>query len=207
MTRLITTATFALLLFAIIAAVVISGLSTSLDHAGAALFRAIQAPPWLAETARDLTGLGSNVVLGLVSIIAAGYAALTRRRHDAARLLAAPVGCLLLVGIVKTIVGRARPELPLDGPLVFTSSFPSSHAALSAAVLTVGTGILIRQQPSRAVTCFIVSAAAGLSILIGLSRIYLGLHWLSDVLAGWTLGLGWGCLCLAFTSMWGDRRG
>ena len=191
----------AAVLFGGVYLLVLAGWNEGFDRVAARLVQATLRSTLMTEAARDLTGLGSNLVLGLVAAIGAGYGALTRRRMDAAGLLVAASGCLVLVGAVKSVVGRARPELVTGGPLVFTTSFPSSHAALSAAMAVVIAGLLLRGELSRAAQRFVGAVAAGLPLLIGLSRVYLGLHWPSDVLAGWALGGGWGCACLAGLAM------
>ena len=152
-------------------------------------------PAWLAETGRDITGLGSNGVLALVVSAASILLIQTRRRLGAATLIVAFIVSEGLCTVLKIVVHRARPDFIPDVPRVFTTSFPSSHAMISAAVLftlasvsTDGGG-----DPELRRSCF--GIAFVLTGLIGLSRLYLGVHWPSDVCAGWVAGLfcAWAC--------------
>jgi undecaprenyl-diphosphatase len=90
---------------------------------------------------------------------------------------------------------RPRPELVSHLVEVQTSSFPSGHATLSAVVyLTIG-ALLAREQKSRRTRLYVMTVAILMALLIGCSRVYLGVHWPTDVLAGWAIGSGWAMLC------------
>ncbi|MCW6510518.1 phosphatase PAP2 family protein [Lichenifustis flavocetrariae] len=146
-------------------------------------------PAWLAETGRDLTGLGSNGVMGLVVFTVAGGLLLLHRWQHLLALVLSSGSALLCNALLKIAVHRPRPHLVPGTPLVFTTSFPSSHAMLSAATFFTLAGIVAASSTSRSLArfCFVM---AGIGTgLIGLSRIYLAVHWPTDVLGGWAGGL------------------
>ena len=148
-------------------------------------------PPWLAETMRDVTALGSFVVLGFVTFAVAGYLCLRRRAALAAVLLVANIGGSFISAGLKSIFDRPRPEFGLHDLTLYTSSFPSQHSMMSAIVyMTVG-ALLARVQPTAALRGYVLGLAVLLALAAGLSRLYLGVHWPSDVLAGWVAGGVW----------------
>lgn len=148
-------------------------------------------PPWLEETMRDLTSLGSFVVLAIVIFAAVGYLLLQRRPGLAALLLVAGAGGSAVSAGLKSIFERRRPDFGTHDLTLYTSSFPSQHSMMSAIVyLTVG-ALLARVQPTAALRAYILALAVLLAVVVGLSRLYLGVHWPSDVLAGWTAGGVW----------------
>ncbi len=162
-------------------------------------------PPWLEEAARDITALGSYSVLGLLIGAAAVYLLMVRRKRAAFWLLASVLGGVGLSTILKIGFDRPRPDIVGHTARVFTASFPSGHAALSAvAYLTLGT-LLATTRSSRAERLYFLSLALFLSIMVGVTRIYLGVHYPTDVLAGWCFGAAWAILCWMGWS-WIERR-
>ena len=152
-------------------------------------------PPWLEICARDLTSLGGIPVLTLVTLCAAGFLLVVRKHHWALLLVIAVGGGLLLASGLKELFDRPRPELVPHIVQVATLSFPSSHAMLSAVTyLTLG-ALLARAQPRRRVKAYLLGVGIVLTLLIGSSRVYLGVHWPTDVLAGWCTGAAWAMLC------------
>ncbi|MBX6747828.1 MAG: phosphatase PAP2 family protein [Acetobacteraceae bacterium] len=163
-------------------------------------------PLWLEEAARDITSLGSTMVLMVVTLAVAGFLALARKRGAALLVLASVGGGALLSTLLKLGFERPRPDLVPHAVAVYTASFPSGHAMLSAVTyLTLGT-LLARIQPRRRLRAYIVAIAVLLALLVGTSRVYLGVHWPTDVLAGWCLGAAWAMLCWA-VALWLQRRG
>lgn len=151
-------------------------------------------PPWLPGTMRDFTALGSTGVVTLIVIIAWLFLIMTRKHHAAFFVIFAVVGGSLLNNLLKIGFARPRPDIVAHGTEVFTASFPSGHSMMSAVVyLTLGT-LLARSQQDPQVKILIFSVCVLLTLLIGFSRVYLGVHWPTDVLAGWTLGAGWALL-------------
>jgi undecaprenyl-diphosphatase len=151
-------------------------------------------PKWFEELVRDVSALGSTFVLTLAVIVVAGYLLVIRAPAKAAFLIAAVTLGTLLNRVIKIAVGRPRPDLVAHATYVSNESFPSGHAANSAIVyLTLGM-LLARVEASYATKVYVFAVCAVLTIMIGLSRIYLGVHWPSDVAAGWLLGTTWALL-------------
>ena len=151
-------------------------------------------PVWLADMMRDFTALGSTGVLVLVTAGAVIYLAITRRWSMAAIALTAVLGGLMCSTALKLGIERPRPDIVPHATAVFTHSFPSGHATMSAVVyLTLGL-LFAHTQGTRAAKLWFMFAAGVVTVLVGISRVYLGVHWPSDVLAGWALGAGWAVL-------------
>jgi undecaprenyl-diphosphatase len=152
-------------------------------------------PEWFEDMWRDVTALGSVTVLSLTTLACAGYLLLRRRRRMLALLAAATLGGLLVALLLKNFFGRPRPEFASADTHVATASFPSGHAMLSAVVyLTLG-ALLARTSTGYRYKLYFLTVALIITILVGLSRIYLGVHYPTDVLAGWSFGLIWALLC------------
>lgn len=152
-------------------------------------------PDWLEAGVRDVTALGGSVIITLLTLGTVGYLLLSGKRHTALLVLVAILGAGVLSFAIKAGIERPRPELFPHGVPVYTASFPSGHATGSAATyLTLG-ALLARFQRQRRLKLYLMSVAVLLTLMIGVSRLYLGVHWPTDVLAGWTLGSCWALLC------------
>lgn len=163
-------------------------------------------PAWFEEMMRDFTALGSTGVLTVTVLAIAGFLVMTHKSHAALLVLVSVTGGVLISQTMKWAYARPRPDLVPHGAEVFTASFPSGHSMMSAVVyLTLG-ALLARTQRDHAVKIYILTIAVMLTMLVGASRVYLGVHWPSDVLAGWTLGGVWALLCLA-AMQWLQARG
>jgi undecaprenyl-diphosphatase len=163
-------------------------------------------PSWFEESARDITGLGGYAILTIVTLGAIAYLAMAQKRHAAYLVLVAVGGGMLLSTALKLGFERPRPDLVPHGTRIYTASFPSGHAMLSAVVyLTLG-ALLARVQRRRSVKAFLMGLAVALTLAVGASRVYLGVHWPSDVLAGWSVGAAWAALCW-FVALQLQRRG
>jgi undecaprenyl-diphosphatase len=163
-------------------------------------------PKWLKEMMRDFTAMGSTGVLTLMVLAIAGFLAMTRKGKAALFVLASVGGGVLISQTMKWAYARARPELVPYWAEVSTASFPSGHSMMSAVVyLTLG-ALLARTQADRAVKVYILAIAVLLTALVGVSRVYLGVHWPTDVLAGWALGGVWALICL-LVMLWLQSRG
>jgi undecaprenyl-diphosphatase len=152
-------------------------------------------PAWLQEAARDITSLGSTSVLGITTFAVVGYLFLARKPSVAWLMLIAVLGGVALNNLLKFAFARPRPDLVTYGVRVFTTSFPSGHATLSSiAYLTMG-ALLARIDPSLTISLYFMLLAAFLTVLIGVSRIYLGVHFPTDILGGWCIGAAWAMGC------------
>lgn len=163
-------------------------------------------PPWLEAAARNLTALGSITVLTLITLFALGFLLLQEKRGAALLVLLSVGGGMIISTLLKLGIDRPRPDLVPHGDVTFTSSFPSGHSMLSAVVyLTLG-ALLARVVERRRLKAYLLVVAIALTLLVGLSRVYLGVHWPTDVLAGWSAGAGWAALCWLL-ALWLQRRG
>lgn len=160
----------------------------------------------LEEIGRDITAMGGIPILVICTLAVAGFLLIERRRAAMWLILGATVGGLLLSTVLKWLISRDRPDLGERFSNVYTTSFPSGHSMMSAVVyLTLGS-LLARITPDRSVKLYFILVALVLTFLVGISRIYMGVHWPTDVLAGWTAGLVWAILCW-LVAQWLQRRG
>lgn len=199
------------LAFLQIADEMIDGEMEAFDNAILMLFRdpgnvdQIIGPRWVHEMVRDITALGSFSVLGLIVVCVCSYLVMTRMRGAALLVVVSVLGGTILSTVLKMTYDRPRPDL-LAMSTQFTASFPSGHAMLSAVTfLTIG-ALLARLAPNRSLQVFSIVTAILLTLLVGMSRIYMGVHFPSDVLAGWSLGAAWALLC-STVAMLLQRRG
>ncbi|SCY49585.1 undecaprenyl-diphosphatase [Microvirga guangxiensis] len=163
-------------------------------------------PGWLEEAARDFTGLGGYAILTLLTAATVIYLLMAGKRAAALLVLVSIVGGTLLSTGLKMGFERPRPDLVPHATRVYTASFPSGHAMLSAITyLTIG-ALLARVEKSRRISAFIMSLAIVMTLMVGASRVYLGVHWPSDVLAGWSVGAAWAALCW-FVALQLQRKG
>lgn len=152
-------------------------------------------PLWLHEMVRDFTALGSSGVLAIITLGVVSWLLFSGRTLTAGLVLASVVGGVAASSLLKWSFDRPRPDLVPHSIAVFTNSFPSGHAMMSAIVyLTLGI-LIARTQKTRALKIYVLVLALFLTVLVGISRIYLGVHWPSDVLAGWALGACWALIC------------
>jgi undecaprenyl-diphosphatase len=168
--------------------------------------RDIRGPEWLDQSVRDVSSLGGITIMGLLTLLSVGYVLLSGRPHLVGLLLGAVLGGLLLGVLLKAGFDRPRPQIVPQLDYVVTQSFPSGHSMLSAVVyLTLG-AVLTRAVHRRRLKIYFLAAAALVSGLVGLSRVMLGVHYPTDVLAGWSVGLAWAMFCW-LVAMWLQRRG
>jgi undecaprenyl-diphosphatase len=150
-------------------------------------------PGWMTHAMDDLTSLGGITVLGLITLVSTVYLLLRRRRA---------VALLLLLSVAKLGIARPRPDIVPHLIDVSDLSFPSGHAMLSAVTyLTLG-ALLSGMQRDRALKIYVVSIAVSLTVLVGISRVYLGVHYPSDVLGGWCAGAVWAVVCWRVSRRW-----
>lgn len=152
-------------------------------------------PRWLHEAGRDLTALGGMVVTVGVTLAVCGYLLLVRKYHAIGLVLAATIGAMVLTWGLKQAFNRDRPDDVPHLSIAHSPSFPSGHAMIGSAVyLTLGVLLaqLVSQQSAK---IYFLTLALLIAFLVGVSRIYMGVHYPTDVLAGWTAGLVWALLC------------
>lgn len=191
--------------FLYVADEVMEGDAGTFDDAVFRLLRSPDTPAWLTEMARDVTALGSFAVLGIVLTVAAAGLFLAGRNHAAWLSLVSVLSGTALSTAMKMGFDRPRPQWP-GAPAVFTASFPSGHAMLTAVTfLTLG-ALLARMTEHRRLKIFALATAITLTSLVGLTRIHLGVHYASDVLAGWVVGGAWALLCWS-VAIYLQRRG
>jgi undecaprenyl-diphosphatase len=162
-------------------------------------------PWWLPEAAADLTSLGGISVLGLFALIALGFLLIQKKPLSAVLLVVGLIGGVALSEGLKSVFARERP--PVDYQMVETlnASFPSGHALLATVFyLTLGV-MLTRAFPQRRLKAYALGAAITIALLIGVTRIYLGAHWATDVFAGWSIGAAW-AMCLWLFAYVVERR-
>ena len=163
-------------------------------------------PPWLEEMARDATALGGVGLLTFITLAVAVFLALDRKRRAALFVLAAVAGGVVLSLALKSGFDRPRPDLVPHGSIVYTASFPSGHSMMSAvAYLTLST-LLARMLPKLWMKLYAIAVAFLMALAAGVSRVYLGVHWPTDVLAGWAAGAAWAMLCWIVVLWLQDRR-
>jgi undecaprenyl-diphosphatase len=163
-------------------------------------------PEWVEEIGRDLTALGGMATLTFLTLAVAGYLLLDGKRRAAVFVIAAIAGGMLLSLVLKESFDRPRPELVPYGSKIMTTSFPSGHSMMSAVTyLTLG-ALLARMHARPAMKAYVLILAVLLTTLVGVSRVYVGVHWPTDVLAGWTAGATWALLCW-LAARWLQRRG
>ena len=196
--------------FLLLADEVMEGDTHGLDQAVLMAFRTPGAPQtpigpvWLQEMGRDVTAMGSFAVLGLVVLAVVGHLLLSGRRRTALFITVSVLGGTLVSQLLKAGYDRPRPEFGAAAH-EFTASFPSGHAMLSSLTyLTLG-ALLSRATNSRSLKSFYIGFAVLLTGLVGLSRLYLGVHYFTDVVGGWCLGAAWALLSLLVVT-WISRR-
>lgn len=197
----------ALTVFTLTAHIVDAGHTAALDNWILRSFRSADnlnhliGPDWLIRAVRDVTSLGSATLVLPFSLVVAGHFLLIRHRNrDAVLVLLTSIGAIAANELLKNLFDRHR---PLSVPALAettSSSFPSGHAMLSASVyLTLGL-LLARAAHRRLAKAYYLVVAAGVVLAVGLSRVMLGVHYPSDILAGWFAGLAWALLCHAIAS-------
>jgi len=152
-------------------------------------------PHWLVNGALDITALGSAAVLGLTVVAVAGFLMLQGMWRTGLFVSVASLGGWFINSALKQLFQRPRPDVVPHLREVMTMSFPSGHAMTSAVVyLTLG-ALLMRVATRRLVKFYIMALAMAATFLVGASRVYLGVHYPTDVIAGWLIGLSWALLC------------
>lgn len=167
---------------------------------------AILSSPVMGEVMRDVTALGGVAVLSFVVVAVSGFLWLSGPRRATAFLLISVVTGLVISQIFKKLFDRPRPDLIAHGSYVDTASFPSGHSLMATLVYLTLAVMLARGLKRRVLKLYVTVIALVLALAVGVSRVWLGVHWPSDVLAGWILGTGWALFC-GLAARWLGRRG
>lgn len=201
-TLVLTVACASLFMFFVLLAVrVFAGHTESIDEAIMLLMREADdvqtpwGPGWFEELVRDYTALGGIPILMAFSFFVACYLAMEQKYRAAIYIVATALSVLLLSTLLKELFDRARPDLVEAGTRVYTSSFPSAHAMMSTCMYLTFGALLARYETRRRKKTMVLVFSALIIFVVGISRIYLGVHWPTDILAGWTAGTIWALLC------------
>ena len=162
-------------------------------------------PVWLTEVARDVTALGGVAVLTLLSCLATIHLLLRREWGAAVLVAVAAISGTMISNVLKDVFARPRPELTAIAEYG-VGSFPSGHSTASAVIyLTLGL-LLAHAAEQQSIKVFYVLTAILLTTLVGLSRLYLGVHYPTDVMAGWAIGSAWALSCSLVATAIGSRK-
>ena len=152
-------------------------------------------PHWTLQVARDLTAFGSAVGIGLVTVVVSGYLGLQRRFGLLSFVLASVVSGTLLSVALKNLFHRPRPQVVPHLTDIASASFPSGHSMMSSIAYLTLAALLSRTVSDTKTKLYFFVVAVLLTGLIGFSRLYLGVHFPTDVLAGWCIGSTWAAIC------------
>lgn len=150
---------------------------------------------WLNELFRDITGLGGVGVLGLLIVASSLFLVVSNKRRTALFVMLATVSGAVLSTLLKIGFDRPRPDLIPHLTHAYSTSFPSGHAMVSAVVYMTLGALLAREVSGLWSKVYIMTVAIIITGLVGFSRVYLGVHWPSDIIAGWAAGASWAVLC------------
>ena len=150
---------------------------------------------WLEEMMRDITALGGVGLLVFISFTVLIFLLIERYHRVALIFFIFIASGILLSFALKHGFSRPRPDIVAHGSYVYTSSFPSGHAMMSSLIYLSIAGMLSHLSFRRRIKTYFFVVALILTIAIGISRVYLGVHYFTDVIGGWVLGSGWALLC------------
>ena len=191
----------ALLLFVVLAGEVMEGDTRALDTRILVALRnqndlaTPRGPIWLQSALLDLTAMGGATVLGLMVTAIVGFLLLQARYRTAFVILVTAASAEILDEVLKRVFMRPRPTVVPHLRDVVSTSFPSGHAMDSAIIyLTLG-AMLMRIAERRLTKIYCLSVAVALTLLVGVSRVYLGVHYPTDVIGGWIFGFVWASIC------------
>jgi undecaprenyl-diphosphatase len=145
----------------------------------------------LEEAVRDVTALGGTTIITLVTVIAILVFLLHGRRRHALVMGGGVLLAWLSSETTKSFYDRPRPDIVPHEVYVYSGSFPSGHSTLSAATYLILATLIASLEPVRGAKALVYAVAVAVLVCVGASRVYLGVHWPSDVLAGWCLGALW----------------
>jgi undecaprenyl-diphosphatase len=162
-------------------------------------------PHWFESAARDITALGSFTVITILTVTVVLFLLIVRQRSGAVLVLVSVFGGIAIGESAKAFFARVRPDVVPPLAEVSSASFPSGHAMLSAVAYLTLAALIARLVPRFAVKAYVVGVGVFVATIVGVSRVYLGVHYPTDVLAGWSLGAAWALLCWSAAD-WYEHR-
>ena len=148
-------------------------------------------PRWFEESMRDITALGGFTVVTLLTIVATLLLVFHQRRREALIFAGTVILAYASSEVLKAFYDRDRPMIVAHGSIVYSQSFPSGHSTAAAATFLTLATVLASVESTRRTKALIYALAITAMVAVGVSRVYLGVHWPTDVLAGWALGATW----------------
>lgn len=162
-------------------------------------------PPSLTAAVMHISALGSGAVTGLIVLITTLFFVVSKHYRYALLMIACSLGTLAGMALLKDFYERERPTVVTHIDPPGGHSFPSGHSMISAALYMTLAVLIARTLQTRRQRVFVVAMGAIMMMLIGLTRLYLGVHYPTDVLAGWTAGLLWALVCGLLVERIGKR--
>ncbi|MGQ7847387.1 phosphatase PAP2 family protein [Granulosicoccus sp. 3-233] len=188
---------FSLVSFAGLSLIVSRDMTTGFDRTVLSWLRnedgETSGPVWIRESLIEITALGGYPIIVLVMFAAVAGLVSVGKKKAALFLTVSVAGGSALSSLMKLVFDRPRPDLFVHLDQIYTSSFPSAHAMVSMVVWLTLALVMTRFIQENRLRILLLGLAIGLSLLIGFSRVFLGVHWPTDVLAGWLLGVAWAC--------------
>ncbi len=163
-------------------------------------------PPWMLQVARDVTAFGGAFGIGLITLAVLGYLLLERRYGFFTLVIVSVYGGSALALLFKTWFHRPRPQIVPHLTDISTASFPSGHSMISSVAYLTMAALLARAAPDLITKIYFLAVAVLLIAIIGVSRLYLGVHYPTDVLAGWAMGSAWAILCCLAAHFLAQKR-
>lgn len=153
-------------------------------------------PDWLVTAAIDATALGGTTVLIFVVVITLGFLWIAKKRKAFLLFAAAAIGGQLFNSALKHFFSRPRPDIVPHLAEVHSPSFPSGHSMMSAVIFLTMGALLSRLVAGKLLRGYIMGVSILLTIIVGITRLFLGVHYPTDVIGGWSAGLAWALICL-----------
>ncbi len=148
-------------------------------------------PRWFEESMRDITALGGFTLLTVTVIVASLLLVFHARRREALVFSVTVVLAQISSQVLKGLYDRDRPDLVTHGSIVYSQSFPSGHSTMAAVTFFTLATVLASLETNTRTKALIYAVAMLFVVSVGISRVYLGVHWPTDVLGGWALGASW----------------
>lgn len=152
-------------------------------------------PRWLQGVIVNLSALGSSTIATLMVILASGFLILVKRTYQAAVVISCGIGTAILIWVLKPLFGRERPSIVPHLSDVQSLSFPSGHSLIASAIYPMLGLLLAMAFKERRLKVYVFASAAVLALVIGFTRVYMGVHYPTDVIGGWMVGLAWATIC------------